>query len=302
MLGRRQIREKVLQFIYAHNNNTNTIETTEKNLLQSIELIYNLYVYQLNLILAFRKVSTQIMETGKKKNFPTDEELNPNKKFINNRIFSKLEDNKELNEFTSKHSELTWNENDHYPTKIFKKFYETDAYKKYLYSKTDSFDLDKEIIVKIFNKYIAENEDLIEWYEDINLSWADDFHIANAMTFKTVKNLSEDKESHTLIKIFKDNEDRIFAKNLLFQTISHQKKYLEEINKRSNNWNIERIAEIDKIILCMALCEFEFFPENPDRVVINEYIELSKTFSTDKSNIFINGILDKFVKDKSTNH
>jgi len=122
------------------------------------------------------------------------------------------------------------------------------------------------------------------------------------MTFKTVKNLSEDKESHTLIKIFKDNEDRIFAKNLLFQTISHQKKYLEEINKRSNNWNIERIAEIDKIILCMALCEFEFFPENPDRVVINEYIELSKTFSTDKSNIFINGILDKFVKDKSTNH
>ncbi len=297
MVGRRQIREKVLQFVYAYNKNSVSIENIQNQLLENINHIFDLYIYQLNLLIAIKDVALDKLETSKKKNFATEEELNPNMKFINNIIFHKLENNKQLAEYTSKHKELSWKEFENYPTSIYQRFQQTERYAEYMSTATNQFEEDKKLIIKLFNKFISENESLIEKYEEQQISWVDDFHIANTMTLKTLKMLEPNSEFKKLIHIFKDDEDREFMKNLLYQTITHQSKYLKMIDLRSKNWKLERITDIDKIVLCMAFCEFEYFPQTPKTVVLNEYIELAKIFSTEKSNIFINGVLDTYCKE-----
>lgn len=301
MVGRRQIREKVLQFVYAYNKNGVSIENIENQTLKNVKSIFDLYVYQLNLLIAIKDVAIEKYEASKKKNFATEEELNPNMKFVNNMIFKILENNQELKKYTEKHKELTWNEFDNYPNNIFIKLQQTQRFAEYLRNEVNEFEEDKNLIIRLFNKYISDNEALIEKYEEQQISWVDDFHIANSMTLKTLKRLEEYSDFQTLIPIFKDEEDIEFLKNLLHQTLAHQEKYLKMINERSKNWSLDRITDIDKIILSMAFCELEYFPQTPKNVVLNEYIELAKIFSTEKSNIFINGMLDKYCKEIAKN-
>lgn len=296
MLGRRQIREKVLQFIYAQHLNESPIETVDKQLSQSIEFIHHLYFYQINLLLAIQEEAEDRLETAKQKNFATEKEKNPNTKFIQNKLLEKLDNSKAFNDFISKHKELSWKNHNEFALQILKRLLASERYEKYSATETNDFEEDKHFIVKVFSRLIAENEDLIDWYESMHLTWADDFHIANSLTLKTLKAIEEDKEV-AFFSIFKDREDEVFSKNLLHQTISHKDKYLKLIEERSNNWKLDRIALVDRMILCMAFCELEYFPKTPARVVINEYIELAKVFSTEKSNIFVNGILDKYTKE-----
>ena len=148
-------------------------------------------------------------------------------------------------------------------------------------------------------KYVAENEDFHERLEELELSWADDFHISNSMIQKTIGFMKQNQPSHTLIKMLKDEEDRHFAKKLLLQSISHWENSEKKIEERLENWDLERISLMDRLILITAITEIDNFPLTPAKVIINEYIEVSKVFATDRSQIFVNGILDKYTKDIS---
>ncbi|WP_027376027.1 transcription antitermination factor NusB [Kaistella palustris] len=301
MLGRRQIREKVVESLYSYSQNPLKFEVLEKNMFSEIEKIYHLYIYQLNFLVALKALAEKQIEIGKGKYIKTDDNTNPNQKFINNQVLKKLEENTERLSFTSKHQELKWDLHDELLVKTFQRMTAGKRYQDFMKVDTYSFEEDQKFIGKLFLRYIAENDDFHEHVEEKEMSWADDFHISNSMLQKTIGFLKEDEPSHTLIKMIKGEEDREFAHKLLQQVLTHWEETEEKLSGRLENWDMERISLLDKIILITAISELDYFPLTPGRVIINEYIEISKVFSTDRSNIFINGILDKYTKDINRN-
>ena len=301
MLGRRQIREKVIESVYSYYQNPIQYDVLEKNMFVEIEKIFNLYIYQLNFFVGLKELAEDQMDINSRKYFKTEADLNPNRKFIENRILEKIENNSERLAFTAKHKQLKWDLHDDLLVKTYQKIIAGKRYNDYMSSEENSFEEDQKFIGKLFLRYIAESEDFHDHLEDKELSWADDFHISNSMIQKTIGFMRENETSHTLIKMIKDNEDRNFAAKLLSSTLNHWENTEKKLEERLVNWELERVSLVDKIILVTAISELDFFPLTPARVIINEYIEIAKVFSTEKSNIFINGILDKYVKDLNRN-
>lgn len=299
MLGRRQIREKVVQTLYSYHQNPIKTDVLEKNMFTEIEKIYHLYIYQLNFLVALKDLAENQIEIAKNKYIKTEEDLNPNLKFVNNQVLLQLEQNEERLSFTSKHKNLNWELHDDLLVKTFQRIIAGKRYQDYMEDSNLSFEDDQKFIGKLFLRYIAENEDFHDRLEAMELSWADDFHIANSMVQKTIGFMKQDQPSHTLIKMIKDLDDRNFAKKLLIQSISHWDSIEKKVEERLENWDLDRISLMDKIILIAAISELDFFPLTPARVIINEFIEISKVFATEKSQIFVNGILDKYTKDIS---
>lgn len=297
MLGRRQIREKVIESLYAYHQNPIQYEVLEKNMFSDIEKIYNLYVYQLNFLVALKDLAEKQIEIGRQKYIKSDADLNPNQKFINNQILKQLEQNTERLYFTSKHKELKWELHDELLVKTFQRIVAGKRYQDYMMDDGHSFEEDQKFIGKLFLRYVAENEDFHDRLEEKEMSWADDLHIGNSMVQKTIGFMKENEPSHTLIRMIKDEDDKSFARKLLWEAIKNWEPAEKKIEERLQNWDLDRVSLMDKIILIAAITEFDFFKATASRIIINEYVEISKVFSTDKSNIFINGILDKYSKD-----
>ena len=299
MLGRRQIREKVVQTLYSYHQNPIKTDVLEKNMFTEIEKIYHLYIYQINFLVALKDLAENQIEIAKNKYIKTEEDINPNLKFVNNQVLIQLEQNEERLSFTSKHRNLNWELHDDLLVKTFQRIVAGKRYQDYMVDETLSFEDDQKFVGKLFLRYIAENEDFHDRLEGMEMSWADDFHVANSMVQKTIGFMKQDQPLNTLIKMIKDDEDRQFAKKLLLQSINHWDSTEKKVEERLQNWDLERISLMDKIILIAAISELDFFPLTPARVIINEYIEISKVFATDKSQVFVNGILDKYTKDFS---
>lgn len=299
MLGRRQIREKVVQSLYSYHQNPIKTDVLEKNMFTEIDKIYHLYIYQLNFLVSLKDLAEDQMEIAKKKYIKTTENQNPNLKFTNNKAILLLENNEERISFSSKHKNLTWALHDDLLVKTFQRIIAGKRYQDYMEDNTSSFEEDQKFIGKLFLRYIAENEDFHDRTEEMEISWADDFHIANSMVQKTIGFLKDNQQSHTLIKTIKDDDDRDFTKKLLLQSISTWENAEKKIEERLENWDLDRISLMDRIILIAAITEIDYFPLTPSKVIINEYIEISKAFATDRSQIFVNGILDKYTKDIS---
>ncbi len=299
MLGRRQIREKVVQTLYSYHQNPIKTDVLEKNMFTEIEKIYHLYIYELNFLVALKDLAENQIEIAKNKYIKTEKDLNPNLKFVNNQVLLQLDNNDERIAFTSKHKNLRWELHDDLLVKTFQRIIAGKRYQDYMEDETLSFEDDQKFVGKLFLRYLAENEDFHDRVEEMEMSWADDFHIANSMVQKTIGYMKENQPSHTLIKTIKDQDDRDFAKKLLFQSIVNWENTEKKIEERLENWDLERISLMDKVILVSALTELDHFPLTPSKVIINEYIEVSKVFATDRSQIFVNGILDKYTKDVS---
>ncbi|KQR93820.1 antitermination protein NusB [Chryseobacterium sp. Leaf180] len=297
MLGRRQIREKVVESVYAYYQNPIKIDVLEKNMFSSIEKIYNLYICELNFLVALKNLAENQMEIGKTKYLRTDSDLNPNQKFINNQVLIKLEENPERLYFTGQHKELKWDLHDDFLVRTFQRMTAGKRYQDFMKEEGFSFEEDQKFIGKLFLRYVAENEDFHDYVGDRELTWSDDIHIANSMVQKTIGFIKENEDSRTLIKMLKDEEDKDFAGKLLRDTLNNWEPTEKILSERLENWDLERVAVMDKVILMTALSELQAFKLTPSRVIINEYIEISKVFATDRSNIFINGILDKYCKD-----
>ena len=297
MLNRRHIRVKVMQSIYAmHQKNSDELEKEEKFLIQSIDNIQDLYLIMLSSLIEIRKKEVIFLEASSKKHLATPEEKKPNTKFIHNAVLQLLEENSSLSIALEKRKINNWSMNDDYILILLNEIKKSSLYQKYMSTKKTTFEEDKQFVVDMFTEVLAPNEKLYEYLEDHKLTWIDDIPLVNTQIQKQLKQITE-KDDFRVVKLYKDEEDKEFVSLLFRKTVLNEIELAKEYIDKTPNWDADRIAEIDTIILKMAICEFLKFPSIPVKVTINEYLEIAKEYSTPKSSIFINGILDNLVKE-----
>ena len=300
MLNRRHIRVKVMQSIYAmHQKSSDDIEKEEKFLRQSIDNIKDLYLIMLTSMTEIRKKEIVFLDASSKKHLATPEEKNPNKKFVNNAVLQLLEENSSLNSALEKRKINNWSMNDDYILILLNGIKQSKLFEKYMSTNKTSFEEDKQFVIDMFTELIAPNEKLYEYLEDDKLTWIDDIPLVNTQILKQLQQISE-KSDFNVPKLYKDEEDKEFVSSLFRKTVLNEVELAKQYIDKTPNWDADRIAEIDTIILKMAICEFFKFPSIPIKVTINEYLEIAKEYSTPKSSIFINGILDNLVKEFQT--
>ena len=297
MINRRHIRVKIMQSVYAMQQSHNDdIIKEEKFLKHSINKLFDLYVLSLQLMIEVQKLASQKLEISKKKYLATAEDLKPNTKFIDNLLIKKLASSESLKVYIEEKRINNWSENDEYVKIIFEKLRKSSIFAKYMSTKESSFKIDKDFAIEFFKEIIAPNEKLAEYFEDTNISWVDDIPFVNTWIVRSLTKLKESK-TFTLGNLYKDKDDEDFVSELFRKTVLKSKDYEKDIVDKTPNWETDRIADIDMILIKMSICEFLHFPSIPNRVTINEYIELAKDYSTEKSFYFINGVLDKLSKE-----
>lgn len=297
MVNRRHIRIKVMQSVYAvlQSKNDNLVKE-EKYLKFSIQKAADLYILQLLLLVEVKNLSFEHLEIKKKNHLATKEDKNPNLKFIDNQVVAAIENSESIKDYVVKYNLNNWKNDREYVSVILNEIKETDIFKNYLSTKQSTFKEDKDFIISIFKEVIAPNEKLYDYYESINLGWVDDYPLVNTLIVKSIKQLKSG-ENFNLKGLKIKEDDQEFLIDLFRKTILHQTEYTSDIDDKTPNWDTDRIAEIDLILIKMAITEFLYFPSIPTKVTINEYIEIAKDYSTAKSSYFINGVLDKILKD-----
>ena len=296
MINRILIRIKVLQIVYAYYQNGNKdLKTAENELLFSLQKSYDLYHYFLLLIVETTNLQKRLLDNRKNKYVPTQEELNPNMRFAENRLAMQIEGNESLATYV-KEQGISWNNDEDFIKSVLDLILTSELYSEYLANENDSYETDKEFWRNTFKKLICGNEEIESYLEDKSIYWNDDIEIIQTFTLKTIKKFSEAAGSkQSLLPMFKDLEDQEFAIKLFRQSLLKRSEYRERIQKHMKNWESERIANMDQIIMQVALAEILNFPSIPINVTLNEYIDTAKHYSTPKSGIFINGILDSVV-------
>ncbi|MCF6222350.1 MAG: transcription antitermination factor NusB [Flavobacteriaceae bacterium] len=297
MVNRRHIRIKVMQTVYGiFQSKNDDLTKEEKYLLYSVQKAIDLYVLQLRLFVDVKNLAFEHLEIKKKNFLATAEEKNPNSKFINNELIRAIENSDEINSYLNKKKLDNWKEDKEYVRVIWDLIQKSEAYKNYISINNSSLKEDKEFVSVVFKEIIAPNEKLIDYYESINLGWVDDLPIVNTSILKSIKQFKTGK-IFSLKGLDVKEDDQEFLIDLFRKTILHHHEFTDEIDAKTPNWDTDRIAEIDLILIKMALTEFLYFPSIPTKVTINEYIEIAKDYSTAKSSYFINGVLDKLLKD-----
>ncbi|WP_422090656.1 transcription antitermination factor NusB [Tenacibaculum ovolyticum] len=297
MINRRHIRVKVMQSVYAmQQSQSDNIVKEEKFLKNSIQKMFDLYVLNLQLVVEVQKLANKKIALSKKKMLATKEELNPNTKFIDNKLINLLSESVSLEGYTELNQLNFWELDNEYVNIILDELQKSDLYKNYMNTVEDSYHIDKAFVIDFFREIIAPNEKLADYFEDKMISWVDDIPFVNTWIIKSL-NKQKPQNPFILGSLYKDSEDKQFVSKLFTKTVLHQHKYQDDIIEKTPNWEADRIADIDMIIIKMAITEFLHFPSIPSRVTINEYIELAKDYSTNKSGYFINGVLDKLAKD-----
>jgi N utilization substance protein B len=286
-----------MQSIYAmHQKNSDELDKEEKFLLHSIDAIQDLYLIMLSSLIEIRKKEVVFIETSSRKHLATPEEKNPNTKFVNNQVLQLLEHSNGLSIALEKRKINNWSQNDDYIIILLNEIKKSSLYLNYMSSKQTTFEEDKQFVVDMFTEVLAPNEKLYEYLEDNKLTWIDDIPVVNTQIQKQLKQIKQGEE-FKVVKLYKDEEDKEFVSLLYRKTVLNEVTLAKEYIDKTPNWDADRIAEIDTIILKMAICEFLKFPSIPVKVTINEYLEIAKEYSTPKSSIFINGILDNLVKE-----
>jgi len=289
-----------MQSIYALlQSKSDNLDKEEKFLRESIAKTHEMYALTLQLLVEVRDLEKKHIQISQKKYLATPEELIPNNKFVNNQVFQLLGESISLKRFLEANNLDYWSLDNEYVHEILKLIKKSDLYTSYMKSSKDSFQEDKEFIVALFKEIIAPNEKLADYFEDKNISWVDDIPFINTWIVKTLSKIKPEQAFH-LGNLYKDIDDQKFVIDLFRKVVLNHTEFEKEIVDKTPNWDTDRIAEIDMILIKMAICEFLKFPSMPTRVTINEYIEISKDYSTEKSSFFINGVLDKILKDFTT--
>ncbi len=276
----------------------NNLQVEGKFVNDSIVQVYNLYLLMLDLMVEVHAFAKAHSEKVSKKILATEEEKNPNTKFIKNDVLVKLSENALLQDQLDKRKLKNWRMDDEYVAVVYNELVESELYKSYMDDTDASFKNAKNFIIQWYTELIAPNDKLYDYIEDNRLTWIDDLPIVNMAILKRLQKVKPNSpESLFLPNLFKNEDDRGFSIELLERTVTNNTFLSEEIEKNTPNWDKERIADVDFVLIKMALCEFLKFPSIPVKATINEYLEIAKEYSTPKSSIFINGILDKLVKE-----
>ncbi|OAV64643.1 Transcription termination factor (N utilization substance protein B) [Bacteroidales bacterium Barb6XT] len=303
MVNRILIRIKVLQIVYAFYQNENSdMQKAEKELLFSLQKAYDLYLYLLILPLAVTNLYERITDKRKRRYMPSQEDMNPDTRLVNNRFTALLSQNEALSQKVAENS-LSWENDTDFIKTILDILLASDLYAEYLQNPDDSFETDREFWRAFFKQYICGNEIVETCFEDKSLYWNDDIDIVETFVLKTFKRFDASAESgEELLPMFKDEDDREFAVALFRQTILHGQEYRKRIDKHLKNWETERVAFMDMIIMQVAVAEIMTFPSIPVNVSFNEYIDAAKYYSTPKSGTFINGVLNSIVQELKSEH
>ena len=295
MISRRMLRIKVVKALYAHmKSDADSLMASEKMLVTSIDKTYDLYFLMLSLVAEMAHYAEQRQEAAKKKQLPTYEDLNPNRKFVDNAVIRLISQSDSVNDYLASRK-LSWAQYPELVKTMLAQLEQNDYYKKYMASQERSFREDLALITEFYTRELEESEILENVLDEMSILWNDDLGFALIMVTRTLSNM---RPSHTDVKVlpkFKSIEDLDFARELFAKAAVNFDKYQVEIEKFTNNWDVERIAFMDNLIMATAIAELVTFSSIPVKVTLDEYIEIAKFYSTQGSSTFINGILDKLV-------
>lgn len=295
IINRRYLRVKAFQAIYALQTESSDVETGFKNMHKGIVHIYDLYLYLLQLAVEIHHRAELNIELNKNKKIKSPEDDSPNLKFVNNKVLLILRENKEFEKAVQSHK-IDWGHESENIKKLWRKVRDSQMYRTYMEGSSQSFEEDQSFVVKIFKKHVADFDILHDYLEDVSIYWQDDLGFLIVNVFQTIQNLKEDTspEDKILFPLHKDKEDELkFVSDLYRKTMLNSSELNETIDRFTHNWDLDRIAKLDTILMKMALCEMLYLPSVPLKVTINEYIELAREYSTPKSAKFVNGVLDK---------
>ena len=296
MINRVLIRLKVIQVVYAYYQNAGkNLDAAEKELFYSLSKAYDLYKYLLALMIEVTQFADRRIDNRRHKLRPTEEDLNPNTRFVDNAFMAQLMQNTQLEEFRA-NQKRTWDDEGDFVKHLFEKIEQTKAYQEYMAKETLTYEDDRELWRKLYRSTIAQNETIDEILEEQSLYWNDDKAIVDTFVLKTIKRFEpENGAEQELMPEYKDDEDKEFARKLLRTAITGAEAYRKLMENNAKNWDMERFAFMDILIMQVALAEIISFPSIPVSVSLNEYVEIAKMYSTPKSGSFINGMLDSIV-------
>jgi N utilization substance protein B len=302
MISRRLLRIKAMQIIYAWLRNPDgSIEQYNKELQKSIKSFEDLYYLFFQLLIEIHFYLNKEIERKKNKHFPTDEEKNPNMRFIENPAMQAIIENKEIQSYI-KNNAIGWHEDDDLIKKLTKEIEASNFYNRYMVKEEEpDHKAHKEVIIEILTEIIAESDLLFETLEEKSVFWNDDIELVLSMNIRTIERIKRTYRLK-LMNLFKNESDQKFTQDLFVKTTGQFRESQKIIKETASNWELERIALMDKVLISMGITELTNFPEIPVRVTLNEYIELAKYYSTEKSNTFVNGVLDKIVAKLKTNN
>ena len=286
-----------MQVLYAQTANSKE-DDSALQLQNSMEHMYKLYLLMTSLLIKLRERAIDHQKRSEKKYIKTQEDVNPNMRFVDNFLLQKLTEDTALKAKLESHKIQYWEQDGEYVELIYQDLIKSDLYKSFMSNSKSSLENDVAFVVEVFREIIVSNNKLYDYFQDKNITWVDDFPVVNTFIVKLFKRITTKiKTEFFTPNLFKDKEDEAFGFKLMKATRDNFEVYNAEIISKTKNWDKDRIAKIDFVLLQMAICEFQEFPSIPTKVTINEYIELAKEYSTPKSNVFINGVLDKIVKD-----
>ena len=296
MISRRLLRIKVLQILFAfYRGESDSLAKAEKELLHSIKKGYDMYQYLFLLLLEIQDYAEKRIDLARQKLMPTHEDLHPNMRFVENPVFQIIRENESIQDYLTYHR-LSWVNYPELIKKLYQKITASAYYEKYMELESVDFTAHKQVLNAILNKELLNFEDFELSLEEQSIYWNDDLEFMVGMAVKTIKKFEEEQSpSIPVLPMFKDNEDEDFAKLLLRKVVVKHSENKEIIDSYTKNWDVDRIAGMDILIMEMALTEIIEFPSIPVKVSFNEYIEISKYYSTEQSSTFINGVLDKII-------
>jgi transcription antitermination protein NusB len=299
MLNRRHLRIKVLQMLYTFYNQKESMDlkTAKTQLLQSVDLMYDLYLYLMLTFQEVRNASLSKMDDRANKLRPSFEDLNPNRKLVDNEIIERIMGSVALQDLCQRRN-VNWNSDEKQEVfrKLFIEIEKSEVYFEHMETLENDFSNAKNFLVHLFRSEIANSPLIYNFFEEEEIRWMDDIDLACSMVIKTIK-MSTEEEGFDFLPLYKENDDeKDFITTLLKQTVALDQESEHLIEEMADNWELDRIAKMDVLLLKMAFAELQSFESIPTKVTINEYLEISKYYSTPKSNVFINGILDKSLK------
>ncbi len=296
MLSRRLLRVKVAKSLYAHlKSGSDNLKASEKNLVESIDKAYDLYFQMMSFVVEVAKYAESRIEWAKQKKLPTYEDLNPNRRFVDNAVIQLIANSDSINDVLAARR-LSWVTAPDAAKEVYGRLVEADFYKRYMSAPIVTFTDDRKFVEE-FYAWLEQDEALADIVNEMSLLWADDYGFALYLAIRTVQHL---KRSHTEVKVlpkFKSDDDLEFAKTLFIKSLVNYNNNQDIVDKYSKNWDVERVVFMDSLIISIAIVELKHFESIPVKVTLDEWIDIAKYYSSPTSSNFVNGVLDKIVAD-----
>ncbi|MBO7312631.1 MAG: transcription antitermination protein NusB, partial [Alistipes sp.] len=296
MLSRRLLRVKVAKSLYAHlKSGSDNLKTSEKYLVESIDKAYDLYFQMMSLIVEVSRYAESRQELAKQKRLATHEDLNPNRRFVDNPIIALISNSDSVNDVLASRK-LSWANNYDAVKDVYNRLVEAEFYRSYMALPTASFNDDRRFVEEFFT-WLEDDEALLDVVNEMSLLWCDDYGFALFMALRTVQNT---KQSHDMLRVlpkFKSEDDLDFARTLLIKSLVQYEDNQELVDRYTQNWDVERVVFMDSLILSIAIAELTNFDSIPVKVTLDEWIDIAKYYSSPSSSTFVNGVLDKVVAD-----